>query len=637
MKKILSLFLASLMLLSLFTVAPVFAATSQATTDGGTLWYKWDFESGVRDTINTQATSALAPVAVVDSDAGNVGKIQWYTGAAANIAVFPTSGVKDAGDRYAVAEFDFKKDTTSGSCYFRWRDTAANANRGVFLWDKTSTNGWVHLVIVTDSVANASGKYDVSVYSVDNGVYTKLSNPTYPTVTTNVFGEFRIEIGKAEDDIIYIDNLELKTYKNFYESVNAAQSVEAISGVIEKYSALGMANMPVDYDYLTTAKKQEVLQSLLNQNFVSDSAVTDAVSTAISDLIIVKEYFDWNFEDGTKLDSVNSEPFMESFSSTEEEISVTTDPVNAGNNVAVYNFETGHDILVFTDVLDNANSNGEFDYLTFDFKLYGASNKKFPVYQDLRKKNGASGVAYYTVKDNYTQNMWHTFKSVINIPDNIVKVYKSEDGVWTLEREFNLIADYGFHRFGFTRAGGTQTMYIDDFKVTGYKSVVTEVNEASVNGVSAALETADEIGIVDLPAAYFAMDDSAKSTFAQSIKAKTYTSADEIRDAIKIYFSEDDLVVLDSSNDSEGNLSTLKLYVKKAGVNLATSEIFVATYVNEELKGLTQCPQTAAITTGSVINLSGLLLDVDSSTAAKVIIVNNTADLTPAVKTLNLK
>ena len=49
------------------------------------------------------------------------------------------------------------------------------------------------------------------------------------------------------------------------------------------------------------------------------------------------------------------------------------------------------------------------------------------------------------------------------------------------------------------------------------KVVVAEVNEASVNGVLDALEVSNDNGIINLPAAYFAMDDSAKAVFAQNI------------------------------------------------------------------------------------------------------------------------
>lgn len=638
MKKILSLFLTSMILLSICSGITVFAATSQATQDGGTLWYKWDFESSIKDTINNQATTALAPVMAVDSDAGNVGKLQWYEGATANISVFPSSAVNIAasdGDRYAVAEFDFKKDATTSSIYFRWRDTKANSNRGVFLWDKTSTNGWMHLVIVVDSTTKA-----VSVYSVEDGVYTELNNPTYPSVSTTIFGEFRIEIGKAADDIYYIDNLELKTYNNFYAAINAAQSAENVMSVIDRYVGIGLAAVPTEYNNLTSAKKLSVTQKLLNKNFASDSEVVSEISAILADEVFEKVYFDWNFEDGTINDSVNNEAFMSDYSVSELplEIKATQDPTNADNNVAVMSdgfWANYAQILTYTDVIDNALAADEFDYLTFDFKVYGDQSNNIPVYLQIRDKSGSN--KFYVHNASKAGRTWHQFKSIINIIDKTVTTYALENGVWNEVKHISLPSTFGFYRFEFIKAGTACTTYYDDFKITGYKSVVTEVNEASVNGVLAALETADSIGVISLPAAYASLDDTGKAAFATSMKSETYASAQEIQNDIVYYFSTDELVILSTANDADGKLDTVNLVIKKDGVSLASSTFIVASYLDGQLTGLKPCPQDLAVSNGSSVTLTGLGIDLENADSAKIMLIDGFTNLTPATKAVTLK
>ena len=649
MKKILSLFLASMMLLSLFTVAPVFAATSQATADGGTLWHKFDFEDGsAADKINGASTAGATQLPVIDSDGS--GEFYGKFTAIAGKDIFllnTTSTLGTNQDRYTIFEFDFKKDDTtykegtttspSPAVNFYIREGASNTQHSVFNYTKAEATDWVHTIVVIDKTPGIDGQYVSKSYSEIDGVYTLLKTVTVNAVAIN---SVRTSLNGTHNPNknYYIDNFELKTYKNIYEAINAAQSAQTVQNIIDKYAGLNMANIPNEYFGLTASEKFSVAEKLLNKNFTSDSAVVSEILTILADEVFEKVYFDWDFEDGTINDSVNNEPFMTDNPSYGDEIVVAKDPVDGTNLVAKIDFSAStQPILIFTDIVDNAYAAGEFNYLTVDFKAYGDYDRNVSIYQDMRKKNGSTSDRFYTVHKPLLSKTWHQIKGVINVPEMKISAYELIDGNWNLINEEALVSTFGFYRIGIERAGNPCDFYYDDFRVTGYKSVVAEVNEASVNGVLDALEVSNENGIINLPAAYFAMDDSAKAVFAQNIKSKTYATADEIRDAIKIYFSTDDLVVLASANDSNGKLDFLKLYVKKDGVNLATSKFFVAAYADGELKGLASCPQTSAIATGSIVTLTGLAVDAVSASEVKVIFVNNLTDLTPVTKTTKIK
>lgn len=658
MKKILSLFLASLMVLSLLTGITSFASTanSQPTGDGGTLWHKFDYENNsYADKINNASTTGANLLPVVESDASGRNYGRFTVEGNKQVYLFYTSSTLGTNtDRYAVVEYDFKKDdttyttgtTASASPWVKFiiRDNRKNSsNYGydtiIYQHDKEAITNWTHFIYVIDRQIDSNSQYTVNIYTKMDDTYTFIDTAK---IEDREFNHFRFQLSSTQNPgkSFYIDNLELVSYGDFYTAVNSASS-ENISGVIEKYAALGMYGVSNDFINLTNEQKVSVAAKLLNRNFESDAQAIAALSAAMSDLVVAKKYFDWDFEDGTLNDSVNNEPFMSDLTGKPVPV-LAADPVNSENNVAHFDFgqQDSNVILTYSDVIDNAAA--EFDYLVIDFKVY--VDKQHPLYLNFRHRNGESATKFNFIKTYPTSGAWHNYRGVVNTIDGIARSYVYTNGAWQICQIYNtnsnesvLPSTYGFFRLEIEKGGSTANTYFDDFKVTGYKSIVTELNESSVDGALNVLEVYDEIDIIDLPAAYASLDDAGKSALAQSIKSKTYTTADEINNAIKIYFSNDELVVMSTANGSDGKLASVNLHIKKSGVNAANSVFYIAAYSGNELIALTPVPYSQALATGSDVTLSGLSLDIASADEVKVIFVNNVTDITPLTKATKLK
>lgn len=619
MKKILSLFLASMILLSVFAGVTVSAA-SEFVGDGGTLYYKIDFENSANDTINGAVPGNDKPTQTLDETTGNkygqiVGKLSAMT--------LSVPLITDSSDRYVISELDIRKDATSKPVYVQYRTEDTKANNSFHGISEEAITDWQHMVFVLDRVPNASGKYPVKVFSVSNGTYTDITQSTYATRhTSNVYDTFRINI--TAGDVIDIDNLELKTYPNFYEAVNSASSADVINNVADKYQKLGFITMPTAYSQLTAEQKLSVAGKLLNKNFASDTAVIAAMELAVNSELIVTKYYDWDFEDNTLTDSVVGLSFMaQSVSATETDLVVAADPTNGDNRVAKIDFRKNGNSR-YNDGL-SIDSN-EFKYLTYSFKVYLEGENSGTVSFSTLGTDSTNATRVQILADSFSGNQWHDLKIVVDTGKNVANVYEIINGNMVLvkQREFSA---FNPSRIRIDRSGNERDLYYDDFEITGYKDVVSTINTISADDVASTLELYNDIGIVELPASYASLDNSAKAALGAYIKANTTasTTTAALNEAITLYLSNDELVVL-SSDATASALNGLKLAVKKDGVSLVGAKLIVAAYDGTELVSVKVCDVAADGTA------TGLNVDISSADSVKLMLVNNITAMVPAVK-----
>lgn len=296
----------------------------------------------------------------------------------------------------------------------------------------------------------------------------------------------------------------------------------------------------------------------------SDSAVsvskTFRVTVEPNDGADTKYY--WDFDNDKGLKPHYSSADADFMSGLTNKATVASDPIDSANSVA--NVSVTNNL---NDSLTGVTVPADSKYLAFRADAY-VDEVKGKLAFAIRDSNDK--ITTLAQVDNNVINQWQKLLTVIDLttPSNSNR-YRLVNGDWvSYAQDFQAIYEdftsANIVRITFSGYNAVSSVLVDNFSIKAYDDFYAEVNAATTGNVIAVVEAFDNMGIIELPAAYASAD---KVALAAAIKANTsYASDDEVMLSIEKALS-DGSIIIGKETVSANVLTEVKFATKEAVAN----------------------------------------------------------------------
>jgi len=533
--------------------------------DGSEIFYLWDFEgeNGLVDKINggtfTTTDKAHAVPELYADGSDSVAKVTWLAEDAALVAnTKPMLGsaspvfAENSDYRYIVTSLDFKKDKSEKSFTLNYRD---NGNKEVATIG-IAAQDWRNMVFVADLKKNSDGARNFYTYFKEGNAYTLKVTKQYALAYMD---EFRIACNyETLSPNIYIDDLTVKGYKEFYTAINRAADAKAVMNLIDSYNALNLATIPDEYYEASNYDKNITASALVGENFTSDAEVFEALKAAIPEHIGAEVYYKWDFENGNLEDVINNVEFMTGHPNfVPGSVVYTTDPADESNGVAKNIIGVGDNVerLVFTNKLeaDYNSGNGIIKNVVYDIKIKseGEGSSKIGIDDNANiRKNLISNVVN-------TNNTWKSYRVVVDVLDKTVTTYQYFNNMWNQSEKIESIEKFDFNRISSLNNNKEKSadVYFDDVVIRAYGAVYEEINEVSEENFENVLSQLEKDMLISVPSAFHSISAEERAEVISEVKSRTYTSDAEFEAALVAALPQSNEIVYYNWDFENGTLN----------------------------------------------------------------------------------
>ncbi len=335
------------------------------SNDGADTVYYWDFDNnGLSGNYNTAAFMGGHTLqATLENDPLNASN---KVAAAENVTMSPDDYLTwvsfPSTAKYIAVRADMYLENEGGRASIVARDNPGN-RIAIAQPDHDIVGQWQSLLTVLD-IANPA---ESARYRMEEGNWT-----FYDDISLSDYASFRDSLGTigrltlmgTQEGKVYMDNVSLKAYDDFYAEVNAATE-ENVIDVIEAFENMGIITLSDDY---ATADKAALAAAVkANAAYTSDSEVTFLINKFVSndDIIIIDE----SISEG----SLTRVKF------------ILSDNVTATSGKLVIASYNSNDALVGISIanVDSLESDGYNVVTGLNLNVNGATKRKYMLWSDV--------------------------------------------------------------------------------------------------------------------------------------------------------------------------------------------------------------------------------------------------------------